>query len=198
MKLAIILLAAGSSSRMGRSKQLLDINGESLLLRAARTALQSGIGPVTVVLGAREVDHRKIIQHLDVTLVSNPTWELGMGSSLKAGLSHWVSMAPQSEGVMVILCDQPLLTAEYLKRLADSFYQSGKPIAASRYGGSSGVPAVFSHSLFGEILRLADDQGAKKIIAMHPEQTHYLDFKEGAIDIDTQEDYERFVSRFRP
>lgn len=197
MSLGIILLAAGSSSRMGRSKQMLEINGEPLLLHAATAALQSSVGPVIAVLGAQEDDHRKIIKHLDVTMVSNPNWETGMGSSLKTGLNYWISQSPQSEGVVVMLCDQPLLTAEYLKRLADTFTHSGKPIVASWYANAAGVPVVFRSTLFAEILQLPDDHGAKKIIARHSDQAHNIDFQGGAVDLDTREDYEQFVNRYK-
>lgn len=193
MEAGIILLAAGSSSRMGRSKQLLPIKGEQLLVHAVLVALHSSIGPVIVVLGANENEHRKAISHFDVKMITNQHWKSGMGSSLKAGLKHLLLLAPRSEAVLVMVCDQPLLTSDHLKKLVDTFAKAGKPIAASIYSATAGVPAIFHKSLFLEILEVADDYGAKKIIQQHTKDTATLDFPEGSMDLDTPDDYAKFI-----
>lgn len=188
MNIGILLLAAGSSSRLGQSKQLLEIEGVPLLRRAALSALESGIGPITVVLGANEAAHRKALVDLAVEVISNRRWETGMGSSLKAGLAHMLMHTPATEAVLIMVCDQPLVTSVHLKTLAGAFSKAGKKIAASFYSGTGGVPAIFHKALFPELTGLPDAQGARKIISLHPELTHTINLPEGAFDLDTPED----------
>src|SRR5690349_15574194 len=104
-ELVIVLLAAGSSSRMGQSKQQLVIDGKSLLVHSVETAIKSDADKVIVVLGSEEEAHRKILKNLSVGISHNPRWQSGMGSSLKAGLSHVISNNPETEAVIVMVCD---------------------------------------------------------------------------------------------
>lgn len=193
MDLGIILLAAGSSSRMGTSKQLLEINGVPLLTHTATIALQSGIGEVVVVLGANESEHRKAVRHIPVDIVFNPHWERGMGGSIKAGLKHFMARKPSLSAILVMVCDQPLLTCEHVKKLKETFINLRKSIIASFYSDTSGVPVIFEKSLFTEILSMTDEQGARKIIAAHPDKTVNIEFKGGSVDLDTPEDYRQFL-----
>ncbi len=193
MDLGIILLAAGSSSRMGTSKLLLDIHGVPLLTYIATIALQSGIGEVVVVLGANESEHRNAVGHIPVDIVFNPHWERGMGGSIKVGLQHFMARKPSLSSILVMVCDQPLLTSEHLKKLNEKFINSRKPIVASSYSDTSGVPAIFEKSLFTEILSMSDEQGARKIIVAHPDKTINIEFKDGSVDLDTPEDYRHFM-----
>jgi molybdenum cofactor cytidylyltransferase len=195
MNTAIVLLAAGSSSRMGQSKQLLKVHEETLLRRAATVALKAGIGPVVVVLGAGEVQHRAVLENLDIEIISNPLWEKGMGSSLKAGLEFLLSHYPGTDALIAMVCDQPLLTPDHLKKLAETHGQSAQPIVVSGYAGTVGVPALFDKSLFPEIATLRDEHGAKSIIAHHPHETVTVDFPEGAIDLDTPEDFKLYSDK---
>ena len=193
MNIGLILLAAGSSSRMGQSKQLLKIDGEPLLVHIAKVAVQSGIGPVIAVLGANEAAHRKIIEPMNVKIVVNPGWETGMGSSIKTGLRHLIKILPDTEAAMIMVCDQPLLTSDHLQKLTGALSGNDKLVSASHYSGTAGVPALFHRSLFPEILAMSDDEGAKKIIQQHLHDTVAVNFPEGAIDLDTQEDHDRFL-----
>src|SRR5687768_5483312 len=104
MNSGAIILAAGPSSRMGQSKQLLNIKGEKLLAKTILTVLKAEIPAVTVVLGAQEKEHRNVIQHLPVDIVYNKHWERGMGSSLKSGLLHIRSKHPALDAVVVLVC----------------------------------------------------------------------------------------------
>ncbi len=193
MEVGIILLAAGSSSRMGQSKQLLKIREVAMLVHSTTIALESGIDPVVVVLGANEEEHRKALEYLTVHIVMNHRWENGMGGSLKEGLTYLLQKKPTINAVMVMVCDQPLLTGEHLKKIRENYLQSGKPIVASQYSGTLGVPVLFHKTLFSEILALPDDQGAKKIIQQHPHDTLAIDFPAGSIDLDTPDDYRNFT-----
>lgn len=188
---AIILLAAGSSSRMGRSKQLIKINGMPLLVHSVNQAIQSGM-PTVVVVGANATAHRGAIENLPVDIVENISWATGMGSSLKTGLKYLLQKSPDTEAVIVMVCDQPLLTSEHLLKIKNLYEKSDKPIVASYYSATAGVPALFHKTLFNAILSLSDDQGAKKIILSHKDRTATVDFPDGAIDLDTPEDLKKF------
>jgi molybdenum cofactor cytidylyltransferase len=191
--ISIILLAAGSSSRMGQSKQLLEVNGHPLLLHSVRAAIDSGAKSVNVILGANELEHREVIRDLGVNVISNHYWKSGMGSSIKAGLNYVVRKYSDTEAVIIMVCDQPAVTSAHLRQLMRAFERSNSPIVASSYSGTSGVPALFSRAFFSNILMLKDEQGAKKIIEQFPEQRVTVDFPEGSIDLDTDEDYQNYL-----
>lgn len=190
-----MVLAAGSSSRMGQSKQLLKIEDEPLLLKSVRLALQLEDIKVMVVLGANELSNRKVINHLTIEIITNPDWQTGMGSSLKVGLQTLLQLMPRLKAVLIMVCDQPLLTTDHLNKLIQTFKQTNSPIVASYYSGSAGVPALFEKSLFEKLLNLENDSGAKKIVTQHKELVTTVDFPQGAIDLDTPEDYQKFIDR---
>ena len=189
--ISLLLLAAGSSTRMGQSKQLLKIGDESLLAHSAAIAIASRLRTI-VVLGANEAEHRKAIASLQVDLVSNTNWKNGMGGSIKAGLKHLLKSTPLTEAVIVMVCDQPLLRTIHLEKLKTRYESSGKRIIASLYSGTPGVPALFHNSLFSEIMDLPDDVGAKKIFQRHTKDMLTIDFPEGVMDLDTPDDYKNF------
>jgi molybdenum cofactor cytidylyltransferase len=192
--LAILLLAAGSSSRLGQSKQLLSVKGEPLLLKSVNAAIQADAKKVIVVLGANEEEHRKVIDQLPIEIIYNPTWQKGMGNSVKAGLAYLLKVDPTTEAVITMVCDQPLVNASHLKKMMARFKETKSPIVASFYSDSAGVPALFDKSLFEKIASIGDEHGAKKFIHQTSENVSLVDFPEGAIDLDTQEDIKRFLS----
>ncbi|HLZ17106.1 MAG TPA: nucleotidyltransferase family protein [Cyclobacteriaceae bacterium] len=196
VKSVAIVLAAGSSSRLGQSKQLLKIGDETLLRKTIRTVIDSGVDQVIVILGSEEKAHRNELKGLPVTAVFNPGWEKGMGSSLKRGVRFAVEKFPASEFILVAVCDQPFLTSGHIKKLMGVF-QSEKncPIVASFYAGSPGVPALFHQSIFENLLGVDDEQGAKKLIKDHRQSVCYVDFPAGEVDLDTPEDWKKFISR---
>ena len=114
MNIGIIVLAAGSSSRMGSSKQLLEIDGQPLLCKCVNQALAANPSQVVVVLGANEKPHRELLEKLPVQIVSNFYWKTGMGSSIKTGLNYLIQSDGELDGVILMVCDQPALTAEHL------------------------------------------------------------------------------------
>jgi molybdenum cofactor cytidylyltransferase len=193
MNIGIIVLAAGSSSRMGRSKQLLEIDGEPLLVRCVKVALAVNPINVVVILGANEKPHREIIEKLPVRIISNYYWKTGMGSSIKSGLNYLIQAAPDLEGVILMVCDQPALTTEHLQKLIEKFNEKKKSIIASSYSNSKGVPVLFGRSFFSNLLLLGDDQGAKKIVHQFPDQVDTVEFPNGSFDLDTEEDYTNFL-----
>ncbi|MEO5976319.1 MAG: nucleotidyltransferase family protein [Chryseolinea sp.] len=190
---AIIILAAGSSSRMGTSKQMLEIDGEPLLIHAINVALASGASEVILVLGANEQLHLDLVRGLPVKLITNHYWKTGMGSSIKTGLHHVVSNFRESEAVVIMVCDQPAISTEHIKSLVSTFLSSKKPIIAASYSATVGVPVLFARSFFSNILMLPDDQGAKKIIVQFPDQVVMVDIPEASDDLDTPEDYDSYT-----
>jgi len=186
--ISIIVLAAGSSSRLGQSKQLILVDGKTLLEKSALAALNSGAEHVVVVLGAQATLHKKVIEHLPVGIIINKEWEKGMGNSLKAGLNYLVTKYPETKTVIVMVCDQPFLTSEHLKKLIASFQKNPTEIVASSYNQTKGVPALFSRSMFSQFFLLEDTQGARKIIQLHQGSMQLVEFSKGEIDLDTPED----------
>ncbi len=185
----ILLLAAGMSRRLGRPKQLLNFEGESLLKRTATRALQSKIGAVYVVTGAEKNKIDMELSGLQVEIIENKEWEEGMASSIRTGLQAAITKNPSIDGILILVCDQPEVTADLLRKLMALQAESGAAVAASAYGGISGTPAVFHSSLFHELMTLSGDTGARKIMHRHSADLVQLPFEAGAQDIDTESDY---------
>ena len=186
-----VVLAAGSSSRMGRPKQTRQFKGESLLTRAVQAAIGGGCDPVIVVTGAHADLSRRELKGLDVREVLNTSWETGMASSVRAG----VEGIADADAVVLLLCDQPHVTSEVISDLVAAYRATGKPIIASTYGETFGVPALFSHKLFPELIQLEGTSGAKEVIKRHREEAHFLPFQDGNVDIDTVDDFSRLLKR---
>jgi molybdenum cofactor cytidylyltransferase len=189
--ISVIVLAAGSSSRLGQSKQLVVVEGKTLLERSTEAALNSGADNVVVVLGAQAVLHKKLLERLPVKIFINEDWNKGMGNSLKAGLKYLVSNFPTTEAVIITVCDQPFLTPKHLKKLIATYLASPTEIIASSYNHTKGVPALFSRSLFSQLFQLGDMEGARKIIQHYPASIPLIEFPKGDIDLDTPEDLVR-------
>lgn len=182
-----IILAAGSSSRLGQSKQKVKHRGVSLLEHTTRCALDSHADHVLVVLGSKADEHKEIISSLPLETITNTGWEKGMGNSLKAGLKQLIEKHPESDAVLVLVCDQPFLTPQHLNALIREFKIHKSGIVASLYG-AIGVPALFAKSYFNELLALDDAEGAKKILAGNKANLTTIPFPLGEVDIDTPAD----------
>lgn len=193
-KIGAIILAAGGSARMGSPKQLLKFEGTTLIRRAASSAIESGCRPVIIVTGAASEDVRGELDGLDVLEIFNSEWQTGMASSIKASIGSVLTREPQIDAVVVMLSDQPHVTAEVIKRLIDAYVTTSKPIVASSYGEDFGVPALFDKKHFDELYELEGDRGAKAIIKKHAGDAELVDFPEGVIDVDTPDDLRRLKS----
>ena len=191
MTVGAVVLAAGSSSRMGSPKQTLQFRGESLLRRAALAALGAGCRPVVVVTGAYAELSRRELGGLDVREALNPRWETGMASSIRAGVEDLIRADPDASAAVFLLCDQPHVTAEVLSGLIAAHRATGRPVIASTYGGSFGVPALFSRTLFPELTRLEGMSGAKEVIQRYAPEASFLPFEGGEVDVDTPDDFSR-------
>lgn len=191
----IILLAAGASTRMGQAKQLLRIAGESLIQRAVKTALSTTYRPVVVVLGANREQIEPELLGSEVLKVFNPDWATGMGSSIATGLDFLLEQEPSIQQALILVGDQPLLQTDTLAALVELQSQTKALLVVSRYTDTLGVPALFTSALFAELTALHGAQGAKTLIQKYRDQAAVLDFPEGALDLDTPEEWAAFLTK---
>lgn len=182
MSVAAVVLAAGASRRFGEPKQLVRLGSETLLERAVREAREAGCSPVIVVLGADYVQVLTGCSLGDVVTVINDKWEEGMGSSIRLGVRACQNVFGEAEGLVVMTCDQPAVTAGHLTRLI-----ADRELKASRYAGRTGVPAYFPKEQFDTLSALSGDAGAREILR----GARYIDLPGGELDVDTAEELER-------
>jgi CTP:molybdopterin cytidylyltransferase MocA len=189
---AAIVLAAGASRRLGQPKQLLMLDGETLLARSVRLANEAGAAPVLVVLGANSELIGSAIPAGSATLVMNENWEQGIASSIHAGLKALDPAESDVGGVLILACDQPRLSAEHLRELIQSLAgQRETSIVASAYAGVHGIPAVFPREAFPHLLALSGDKGARALLMQPPCPLIALAFEGGEVDIDRPDDLEQ-------
>lgn len=192
-----VILAAGGSRRMGQTKQLLPIEGTPLLLRTVQAVLKSPAWPIVVVLGHAAETLRPLLARLPVQVVHNPDWEKGLGSSITTGIQILERFSSSLDGALITLADQPHLSASALLSLSSVFI-GGHSIAAARYSGAVGVPVIFGRSHFPELLALEPEHGAQRLLRIHAAAVAAVDLPELAVDLDTPEDYQRFLEGSRP
>lgn len=192
MSFPAIVLAAGASRRLGRPKQLLDLDGETLLGRTLRVARESGAAPVLAVLGAYWETICTSLSMNEVVMVLNERWKEGMATSIGAGLRALAACSPAAPGTIILGCDQPRLSGSHLGCLIERFHlSSGNAIVASAYGGVRGIPAVFPRDLFPRLLALEGDRGARAILGDPQYKIIEVPFEGGEIDIDVPADLDR-------
>lgn len=185
--LAGLVLAAGSSSRLGAPKQLIVWRSKPLICHAVEQSLALCDAGVVVVSGAHAAAVAASLQGYPVELVHNPDWQGGVGKSLADGVR--ALRARGAAAALVMLCDQPLVLASDLVRLADAWQAAPHIPAASHYHGAAGVPAIFPASYFAKLAELHGDTGARALLRGQNECTT-VDMPRAAIDIDTAQDIE--------
>jgi len=190
----LIILAAGASTRMGTPKQLLDYQGSSLIRHITDSAIASVCQPIMIVLGAYAERIQPELNDLPIQVVKNHQWREGMSSSIQAGLKALLMENSNLEAIAIALCDQPFVFSHTLNRLVEAYHSTDKPIIASEYAGTLGVPVLFHSTLFPELLALKTTEGAKKLIHKHYPDVLKIPFAKGVIDIDTPKDYEQLIS----
>jgi molybdenum cofactor cytidylyltransferase len=185
-----LILAAGASSRMGRPKQLLDWGGRPLVRVAAETALAARLAPIVVVVGGARAEVQAALADLPLRIVANPDYAAGQSTSLRVGI---VALDDRADAVVVLLGDQPFVTATIVERLVAEWQDGHAPIVAPVYAGQRGNPVLFARAVFPELLAIQGDQGARAVLAADPSRIHPVAFDDPRplIDIDTLEDYER-------
>lgn len=187
-----VILAAGGAKRFGGLKQLLEYEGSSLLRRSIYSANKIVDKRVKVVLGARAQKVRRDIENLDAGIVINNEWESGIASSLQRGID---ALPDDCAGIILILCDQALITAEHLEQLCDRWLTDKSRIVASSYADTIGAPVIIPRNFFAAIMKLKGDKGAKSIIELNMSEVDVVSIPEGELDIDTEADYMSLLSR---
>lgn len=187
MTLSILILAAGSSSRLGFPKQLVCFRGKTLLENTFLLA-QKISSNVRIVLGANATQISEESNIPTQYILHNPHADEGMASSIRVGVQ---ALADDSETILILLCDQPLVSENLLHKILQTYQQTRQPIVACRYAGRLGVPMLFSKQLYNDLLQLKGDTGAKAIIHQFMNQIAIVDFEEGAFDIDSPADIEQ-------
>ncbi|HEX3437100.1 MAG TPA: nucleotidyltransferase family protein [Pseudacidobacterium sp.] len=182
------MLAAGASTRLGQSKQLVKFGNESLLHRTVRLAIEASCSPVVVVLGFEAKQLQKEIVDLNAKIAINSEWQSGMGSSLRCSIGAIEQEDSLPERVLVLLSDQPQLSLTVIQALLRKSDEEDSLITASRYAGKLGAPAIFSKDLYPALKNIDGDKGAHQIIEKHRGDTSFIDFPGGEIDIDTPSD----------
>lgn len=192
---SIVLLAAGSSSRLGRPKQALQFNGKTLLQHTIEIAAVADVAAITVVLGANAELLQTDIAATGVRTVINEDWAEGMASSITCGVKDLLTQNADVEGLVLMVCDQPYVTSSLIDELINVHVKTGKPIVTCSYADTFGPPTLFHKSLFPELMELTGDVGARSILKKYTEQVKVIPFPEGVTDVDTEEDYEKIVKR---
>ena len=192
MDIDAIVLAAGESRRMGSSKQMLEVSGVPMLRRTVRIIRESGIARnILVVLGADAAAHLEVLSEEPVRTVFNQNWKSGMGSSVKCGLDH-LDRADWPDGLLITVCDQPLLTTDVLRNLADAASPEG--LVVSTYGdGAIGTPVVAGRRLLDSLHDMPDDAGLRTFFPRWEKKITRIAFPGGEVDLDTPEDYRKFL-----
>ena len=195
---AALILAAGGSSRFGQPKQLVQLKGKSLLQWVVDAAIGANCCPIAVVLGS-SMEQVSAELNGPITFVQNRIWQRGIGTSIRAGVQHLIESGDDIAAIILLACDQPFVDAEVIEQIIALRQKTEKPIVASSYAATLGVPALFDRSCFNELLELSDDHGAKTILLSDRDRVAEFSFAKGEIDIDTAEDWEAAGSgRARP
>jgi molybdenum cofactor cytidylyltransferase len=188
--IAGLVLAAGTSSRMGRPKLLLPVRDRPLIRLSVERVLAGGLGEVLVVLGADAAAVGAALDGLPVRTVLNPRFAEGQSTSLRAGLD---ALSADTEAVVIALGDQPLPDPGLVGRLVDAFRRSGRPIAVPRYADGRSHPVLFAAGLFDELRAITGDRGGREVIARDAARVVEVPAA-GPMppDVDTPADYESF------
>jgi len=206
---AAIILAAGSSSRMGegRHKLLLPLDERPVLAHVIEAALASQARPILIVLGHQAEQVRSqiasYVEHTAITLIENPDYLQGMSTSMRIALEALVSnddkkkhMEQEIDSALIILGDQPLITPQIIDALIDIWHKTGKRIVAPLYAGKRGNPTLFAASLFAELQEVSGDEGGRSVLARHKEELETVELgnETASYDVDTWEAYLQVVA----
>jgi molybdenum cofactor cytidylyltransferase len=183
-----IVLAAGSSSRMGRNKLFLKLGGQTILLRAVTRALAAALEPVIVVLGHEAERARAELAALPCATVTNPDYARGMSGSLALGIDR---LPAHARAAVVVLADMPFVTAPMLEALVRRYRESSAPLVVSQYGEVTAPPILYERSLFAELRAQEGDGCGKRVIQRHRAEAVSVPWPAAALrDLDAPEDYE--------
>lgn len=189
---AAVVLAAGGSTRLGRPKQLLTRDGETLVHRAARLALASGASRVLVVVGAHADDISASVSDLPVACVANAHWDRGLAGSVSVAAD---ALAAHSHATLFLTCDQPALALAHIQALLEASYRATSGSAATRFGDRVGIPAVIAAPMLRAARALQGDRGLRDVLNAADAGVIACDAPDLVADIDTAADLAAAVSR---
>lgn len=184
-----IVLAAGVSRRMGRNKLLLELDGEPVLRRAVRRALEAGLDPVIVVLGFEADRARETLSDLPYRPVLNAEYEKGITRSVRLGIA---AVPEPNVAAVVMLPDMPFVTMQMIQALVERYRASTAPLVISRYGGVNAPPMLHDRSLFAEFEEPGGEQCGRHVVRRHRDEAEVIEWPADALeDLDVPDDYER-------
>jgi molybdenum cofactor cytidylyltransferase len=192
--IAAVILSAGESSRMGRPKALLPIDGQTFIEKIVGALARTRVGKIIVVLGHDAETLKRRLEHLAVAFLVNADYKSGQLSSLQTAVRQLQSDR-ECDGMLVHLVDHPYISSTLVDIMIERFYASNKLIVVPRCQGKRGHPVIFSRALFAELLNAPLDQGAKAVVNAHREETLEIETDDPgiAVDIDTPELYRQHV-----
>jgi len=189
----IIILAAGNSSRLGHAKQLLPFRNKTLLRHVVDEASAVSNAQTILVLGAEKESLEQELQGSEVIRCYNADWISGMASSIHVGINKLLEVLPDVSCCIIAVCDQPYISSAIFNALLDAFETSSCNLIASSYADTAGTPALFSRDHFADLLQLQGQEGAKKLLSRYSGELYLVPFEQGAVDIDTEEDYRKLL-----
>jgi len=192
---AIIILAAGNSSRFGNIKQLVHFNNKTLLQHAIDEAIAFGAEPVIVVTGAKADEVLKKTGTSQVQVVFNEEWKEGIASGIVCGVRAAITYNNNIEKIIIAVCDQPFISSSLFSELFQMQEKNLQHIVACAYADTVGTPVLFTQKYFDALMDLKGDEGAKMILKANAGDVATVDFPQGNIDIDTRQDYENLLDR---
>lgn len=195
-KVTILILAAGSSSRMGKIKQLLPWKDSTLLEHAIKIAKLSKASEVLVVLGSNAKLIKENIKTDNVSFLENTNWELGLGTSISCGVNFLMHNNKDTDAILVLLADQALIDTEYLNEMIDRFTSNKIDLIATRYGDKIGVPALFKQIYFTDLQNLDGDQGAQLLLKKFEDKVVSMNPVGKTFDVDTLVDYNKLLKMY--
>ncbi len=189
----VVVLAAGSSSRLGQPKQLIKYKNKPLLQNIIDHSQVLSFTSKVLILGANAEEIKKNINAGEFKVFINDQWEDGIASSIRKGVRCLLESTPDLEHILFLLSDQPFITSKLLEELLDMHKKQGKTITGCSYNNTVGVPAIFRAQLFQELCHLKGDRGARTLIRKYPDRVAAVPFDLGSVDIDEPEDYSRLL-----
>jgi molybdenum cofactor cytidylyltransferase len=191
-----VVLAAGAASRFGSQKLLAPVHGAALVRRTVENVLASQVSETVVVLGRDGEGVRRALAGLPVRFVTNPAFRSGLSTSVRAGVE---ALEASTLAAIIVLGDQPSVTANIIDQLIEERRRSGRPIVVPEYDGTRGNPVMFDATMFPELQTIEGDQGARDVIARDPTRVATVCFPfEMPPDVDTPEDYARLTDQAEP
>lgn len=184
-----VVLAAGASTRMGKNKLFLQLDGESLLARSVKRVIAAGLDPVIVVLGHAAEQALGELVGLSCQTVLNPDYALGINLSLRAGIA---AVPARACAAVVVLADMPFVTDRMISTLVEQYRDSAAPLVISDYAGVPAPPTLYDRSLFSELGAMEGEGCGKQVVRRHRAEAVIAAWPAAALtDLDRPEDYER-------